>query len=223
MSVTCERSDVSIQSPAPVFSVTTLIDGSFKEVSLGDYLSQWVILMFYPLDFTFVCPTEILTFNDALPEFSRLNTTVLAISSDSEYSHHAWAQQARSAGGLGSDLCIPLLADRNMRMAREYGCLIEDKGITFRASYLIDPKGILRQFTMNDLPVGRSIDEALRLMQAFQFTDAHGEVCPANWKEGSKTIRADPLAKLDYFAATTDGTHENGKANGTKRARMDTE
>ncbi|KAH9021961.1 2-cysteine peroxiredoxin [Lactarius pseudohatsudake] len=213
----------TIQKPAPVFSVTALVDGAFKEVSLADYLGQWVILMFYPLDFTFVCPTEILAFNDALPEFARLNTTVLAISTDSEYSHHAWAQQARSAGGLGPDLRIPLLADRNMRVAREYGCLIEDKGITFRASYLIDPKGILRQITMNDLPVGRSVDEALRLVQAFQFTDAHGEVCPANWKEGSKTIRADPLAKLDYFAATANGAHENGKANGTKRARMDTE
>ncbi|KAH8996026.1 thioredoxin-like protein [Lactarius akahatsu] len=164
----------TIQSPAPVFS----------EVSLGDYLGQWVILMFYPL--------------------------YAPISTDSEYLHHAWAQQARSAGGLGPDLRIPLLADRNMRVAREYGCLIEDKGITFRASYLIDPKGILRYgslptwgwrqltITMNDLPVGRSVDEALRLVQAFQFTvNAHGEVCPANWKEGSKTIRADPLAKLD--------------------------
>ncbi|KAI9432336.1 peroxiredoxin [Lactarius indigo] len=238
----------TIQSPAPVFSVTAFIDGAFKEVSLADYLGQWVILMFYPLyarpsnpcassfpltpllfssgysDFTFVCPTEILAFNDALPEFARLNTTVLAISTDSEYSHHAWAQQPRSAGGLGPNLSIPLLADRNMRVAREYGCLIEDKGIAFRASYLIDPKGVLRQITMNDLPVGRSVDEALRLVQAFQFTDAHGEVCPANWKEGGKTIRADPLAKLDYFAAAAaNGTHENGKANGTKRARMDTE
>ncbi|KAH9062499.1 2-cysteine peroxiredoxin, partial [Lactarius deliciosus] len=186
-------------------SGTALIDGSFKEVSLADYLGQWVILMFYPLDSTFVCPTEILAFNDALLEFSRLDTTVLAISTDSEYSHYAWAQQARSAGGLGPDLRIPLLADRNMRIARDYGCLIEDKGITFRASYLVDPKGILRQITMNDPPIGRSVDKALRL-------DAHGE-----------TIRADPLAKLDYFAATTDGAHENGKANGTKRARMDTE
>ncbi|KAH8978119.1 2-cysteine peroxiredoxin [Lactarius hatsudake] len=187
----------TIQNPAPVFSVTALVDGAFKEVSLADYLGQWVILMFYPL-YALTSPLsalpEILAFNDALPEFARLNTTVLAISTDSEYSHHAWAQQARSAGGLGPDLRIPLLADRNMRVAREYGCLIEDKGITFRASYLIDPKG-----------------------------DAHGEVCPANWKEGSKTIRADPLAKLDYFAATADGAHENGKANGTKRARMDTE
>ncbi|KAH8986750.1 2-cysteine peroxiredoxin [Lactarius hatsudake] len=207
----------TIQNPAPVFSVTALVDGAFKEVSLADYLGQ--------CDFTFVCPTENLACSPNFPALILRYSVRLfsTISTDSEYSHHAWAQQARSAGGLGPNLCIPLLADRNMRVAREYGCLIEDKGITFRASYLIDPKGILRQITMNDLPVGRSVDEALRLVQAFQFTDAHGEVCPANWKEGSKTIRADPLAKLDYFAATADGAHENGKANGTKRARMDTE
>jgi peroxiredoxin (alkyl hydroperoxide reductase subunit C) len=153
-------------------------------------------------DFTFVCPTEILAFNDALPDFARINTTVLgtsssatcasrahhhvpraadttrlasshalaAISTDSEYSHHAWSQQPRSAGGLKPDLRIPLLADRSMGVAREYGCLIEDKGIALRASYLIDPRGVLRQITMNDLPVGRSVDEALGLVQAFQFT-----------------------------------------------------
>ncbi|KAH8991736.1 2-cysteine peroxiredoxin [Lactarius hatsudake] len=212
------------KSPAPVFSVTALIDGSFKEVSLADYLGQWVILMFYPLDFTFVCPTEILAFNNTLPKFARLNTTVL------EYSHYTWAQQVYSAGGLRPNLCISLLADCNMRVVRDNGCLIEDKGITFRTSYLIDPKGILRygsllhgQTTMNNLPVGWSVDEVLCLMQAFQFTDAHGKVCPANWKEGGKTIRADPLAKLNYFAATTNGAHENSKMNGTKCARMDTE
>ncbi|KAI0292354.1 peroxiredoxin [Multifurca ochricompacta] len=211
----------TIQSPAPAFTVTALVDNAFTDVSLSDYLGQWVILMFYPLDFTFVCPTEILAFNDALPEFARLNTRVLAISTDSEYSHYAWSQQARSAGGLGPNLRIPLLADRNMRVARDYGCLIEDKGITFRGSYLIDPEGVLRQITINDLPVGRSVDEALRLIQAFQFTDKYGEVCPANWKEGAKTIRADPTAKLEYFTALSDGAHENGKVNGTKRARVD--
>ena len=93
-----------------------------------------------------------------------------AISTDSEYSHYAWAQQPRAEGGLGPNLRIPLLADRSLRVARDYGCLIEDKGITFRASYLIDPKGVLRQFSVSDLPVGRSVDEALRLVQAFQFT-----------------------------------------------------
>jgi alkyl hydroperoxide reductase subunit AhpC len=147
--------------------------------------------VFLSSDFTFVCPTEILAFNDALPDFARVNTTVLgtfiadismppkltrptrlgaAISTDSEYSHYAWAQQPRAEGGLGPDLRIPLLADRNLRVARDYGCLIEEKGITFRASYLIDPKGVLRQFSVSDLPVGRSVDEALRLVQAFQFT-----------------------------------------------------
>ncbi|KAI9438900.1 hypothetical protein H4582DRAFT_2056772 [Lactarius indigo] len=146
-------------------------------------------------DFTFVYPTEILAFNDELPEFSRLNTTVLGTPSlaPTRFSGTAtWAM-------------------------REYGCLIEDNRITFRASYLIDSKGVLRQITTNDLPVGRSIDDVLHLVQAFQFTDAHGE-------EGSKTICADPLAKLDKFAtAIVDGALENGKASGTKRARMDTE
>ncbi|KAF8263207.1 peroxiredoxin [Lactarius quietus] len=205
-----------IQSPAPAFKVTALVDGAFKEVSLTDFHGQWVILMFYPLDFTLF----------ALPKSSRsmtrspnLSVTTLQCS----YSHHAWAQQARAAGGLGPNLRIPMLADRNMRVARDYGCLIEDKGITFRASYLIDPHGVLRQITMNDLPVGRSVEEALRLIQAFQFTDKHGEVCPANWKEGSKTIRADPVEKLDYFSTAADGAHENGTANVTKRARMDVE
>ncbi|KAI0292353.1 peroxiredoxin, partial [Multifurca ochricompacta] len=205
--------------PAPAFTVTALVDGTFKDVSLSDYLGQWVLLMFYPLDFTFVCPTEILAFNDAIPEFARLNTTVLAISTDSEYSHHAWAQQPRSAGGLGPNLRIPLLADRNMHVARDYGCLIDDKGITFRGSYLIDPEGILRQITVNDLPVGRSVDEALRIVQAFQFTDKHGEVCPANWKEGARTIRADPVAKLEYFGAVADSARQNGKLNGAKIGR----
>ncbi|KAH9052559.1 2-cysteine peroxiredoxin [Lactarius vividus] len=178
----------TIQNPAPVFSVTALVDSAFKEVSLADYLGQWVILMFYPLDFTFVCPTKILTFNDTLPKFACLNTTVLAISTDSD------------VGGLGVDLCIPLLADCNMRVVHEYGCLSEDKGITFRTSYLIDPR-----ITMNDLPVGRSFDEVLRLVQAFQFTDVHSE-----------TIHTDPLAKLEYFATTANGMHEKGRANGSK-------
>ncbi|KAH9957582.1 thioredoxin-like protein [Russula dissimulans] len=205
----------AIQHPAPAFTVTALVDGEFKEVSLKDYVGRWVFLFFYPLDFTFVCPTEILAFNDALPEFARLNTVVLAISTDSEYSHHAWVQQPRAAGGLGPNLRLPLLADRNMQVSRKYGVLIEEKGIALRGSFLIDPQGVLRQVTVNDLPVGRSVDEALRLVKAFQFTDLHGEVCPANWKEGAKTIRADPTEKLEYFA-----TVQNGEASGTKRARI---
>ncbi|KAH9987052.1 peroxiredoxin [Russula vinacea] len=186
----------TIQSPAPAFTVTALVDGAFKQVSLSDYAGQWVILMFYPLDFTFVCPTEILAFDTALPTL-HVQHTVLA---------------AAPEGGLGPNLRIPLLADRSLRVARDYGCLIEEKGITFRASYLIDPKGVLRQFSVSDLPVGRSVDEALRLVQAFQFTDEHGRC---------KDIRADPTAKLEYFAAVDGGKLENGKANGTKRTRVE--
>ncbi|KAI0260571.1 thioredoxin-like protein [Gloeopeniophorella convolvens] len=213
----------AIQSPAPSFSVPSVVDGTFKDIALEDYRGQWVLLMFYPLDFTFVCPTEILAFNDALPEFARLNTTVLAISTDSEYSHYAWAQQPRTEGGLGPGLRLPLLADRAMRVARSYGCLVEEKGVALRASYLIDPKGVLRQITMNDLPVGRSVGEALRLIQAFQFTDEHGEVCPANWTAGAKTIKADPTAKLEYFSAVgaPNATGEDAKVNGVKRVRVD--
>ncbi|KAI9432373.1 thioredoxin-like protein, partial [Lactarius indigo] len=146
-------------------------------------------------DFASVCPTGILVFNDALPEYFRLNTTVIGTPSlalNHEWTHSSRVHQAHSAGRLGPDLRISVLADRNMDI---------DRGVTFRASYLNDSKGVLRQITTNNLPVGRSIAEALRRVKAFQFTDAHGEVCYANWKEGSKTIRADPLAKLDYFAA----------------------
>jgi alkyl hydroperoxide reductase subunit AhpC len=121
-----------------------------------------------------VRPSATATHTTASTVATDTNAQHAAISTDSEYSHHAWSQQPRSAGGLGPDLRIPLLADRNMGVAREYGCLIEDKGIAFRASYLIDPRGVLRQITMNDLPVGRSVDEALRLVQAFQFTVSGG-------------------------------------------------
>ncbi|KAI0067420.1 thioredoxin-like protein [Artomyces pyxidatus] len=213
----------SIQSSAPTFSTTAVVDGLFKDVSLAEYLGQWVILLFYPMDFTFVCPTEILAFNDAIPEFESVNTTVLAVSTDSEYTHFAWAAQPRGEGGLGPNLHLPLLADKSMSISRSYGCLVEEKGISLRASYLIDPKGILRQITINDLPVGRSVDEALRLVKAFQFTDAHGEVCPANWSEGARTIKTDPTAKLEYFAAIGSDKMNgvNGKTNGVKRARVD--
>jgi len=139
-------------------------------------------------DFTFVCPTEIIAFNDALAQFKELNTEVLAVSTDSEYSHFAWANQPRKEGGLGPDLRLPLLADRTMTISRDYGVLLEEKGIALRGLFIIDPQGILRyvspaqskcsfsleaalrQITINDLPVGRSVEETIRLVKAFQFT-----------------------------------------------------
>ncbi|PCH34623.1 peroxiredoxin [Wolfiporia cocos MD-104 SS10] len=207
----------TVQKPAPAFKTTAVVDGLFQEVQLSDFLGQWVVLFFYPLDFTFVCPTEILAFNDALPQFKALNTTVLSASTDSHYAHLAWASKDRKEGGLGPDLKLPLLADKSMSIARDYGVLIEEEGVALRGLFLIDPKGILRQITINDLPVGRSVEETIRLVKAFQFTDEHGEVCPANWTEGGLTIKADPKASLEYFSAAG----ANGTENPKKRARID--
>ncbi|KAK0491834.1 thioredoxin-like protein [Armillaria luteobubalina] len=193
-----------IQRPAPTFKAAAVVDGLFEDVSLTDYLGQWVVLFFYPMDFTFVCPTEILAFNDALAEFKALDTKVLGVSTDSQHSHFAWANQPRKEGGLGPALKLPLIADRNMSISRDYGVLLEEEGIALRGLFIIDPKGILRQITVNDLPVGRSVDETIRLIKAFQFTDKHGEVCPANWHEGDKTMKADPKGSKEYFSAVGD-------------------
>ncbi|KAF7334627.1 2-cysteine peroxiredoxin [Mycena venus] len=182
-------------------------------------------LLFYPMDFTFVCPTEILAFNDALPALEAINTVVLGISTDSQFSHLAWSTQPRKQGGLGPDLKLPLVADKSMQISRDYGVLLEDEGIALRGLFIIDPKGILRQITVNDLPVGRSVDETMRLIKAFQFTDQYGEVCPANWIEGAKTIKADPKASLEYFDSANPEKNGNGVTNGSgvpaKRARVE--
>ncbi|KAG8906759.1 cTPxI [Tulasnella sp. 417] len=209
-----------IQRPAPVFSGTVVENGLFKQISLQDYLGKWVVLFFYPMDFTFVCPTEILAFDKALPEFAAINATVIACSTDSEYSHHAWATLAQSQGGLGPNLKLPLLADRSHKIAKDYGVLLEDEGITLRGLFLIDPKGVLRQMTINDLPVGRSVEETLRLIKAFQYTEEHGEGCPANWTQGSDTIKLDPKGKLEWFEKQLNGETNGVHVNGTKTKRV---
>ncbi|CAI8048682.1 Peroxiredoxin-4, partial [Geodia barretti] len=147
---------------------------------------------------TFVCPTEILAFNDRLEEFRAIDTEVVACSVDSKYTHYAWINTPREDGGLAG-LQMPLLSDLTKQIAKDYGVLLEDEGISLRGLFIIDRKGILRQITMNDLPVGRSVDETLRLVQAFQYTEEHGEVCPAGWKPGGKTIKPDPEKKKEYF------------------------
>jgi alkyl hydroperoxide reductase subunit AhpC len=190
-----------VQKPAPAFSATALVNGEFKKVSLSDYKGKYVVLFFYPLDFTFVCPTEITAFSDKVEEFKKLNTEVIACSVDSVYSHLAWTQIPRKQGGLG-EMKIPILADLTKQISKDYGVLIEEDGIALRGLFIIDGKGILRQITVNDLPVGRNVEEILRLVEAFQFTDEHGEVCPANWKKGKKTMKADPSKSKEYFEAT---------------------
>lgn len=185
-----------IQKPAPTFTKTAVVDGTFEEISLDQYKGQWVLLAFIPMAFTFVCPTEIIAYSDAVKKFADKNCQVLFASTDSEYTHLAWTNVARKDGGLGP-INIPLLADRNLSLSRDYGVLLEDEGIALRGIFLIDPKGTLRQITINDLPVGRSVDESFRLLEAFQFTEEHGEVCPANWQPGSETIDTQDAKK--YF------------------------
>jgi len=192
-------SKAQLTMPAPAFKGTAVVNGEFKTISLDDYKGKYLVFFFYPLDFTFVCPTEIIAFGDRSDEFRAINCEVVACSTDSHFSHLAWVNTPRKQGGLG-DMKIPLLADKTCQIARDYGVLKEDDGIAFRGLFIIDDKGNLRQITMNDLPVGRDVDETLRLVQAFQFTDKHGEVCPAGWRPGKDTMKADPKGSKSYFA-----------------------
>lgn len=191
-------SKAQISKPAPDWSGKAVVDGEFKDVKLSDYRGKYLVFFFYPLDFTFVCPTEIIAFSDRVNEFREINAEVIAVSVDSVFTHLAWINTPRTEGGLGK-MNIPLLADLTKQISKDYGVLLEDAGHTLRGLFIIDDKGVLRQITMNDLPVGRSVDETLRLVQAFQYTDAHGEVCPAGWKPGADTIIPDPKEKLSYF------------------------
>ncbi|XP_012263837.2 peroxiredoxin 1 [Athalia rosae] len=190
-----------LQKPAPAFQGTAVVNGQFKEISLSDYKGKYLILFFYPLDFTFVCPTEIVAFSDRVAEFRAIGCEVVAASTDSHFSHLAWINTPRKQGGLG-DMNIPLLADKSFKISRDYGVLDEESGIPFRGLFIIDDKQNLRQITVNDLPVGRSVDETLRLVQAFQYTDKYGEVCPAGWKPGQKTMKPDVKESQQYFKDT---------------------
>ncbi|KAJ0394509.1 hypothetical protein ATCC90586_007838 [Pythium insidiosum] len=192
---------LKIRHPAPEFTAQAVVDGEFKTVSLKDYRGKYVVLFFYPLDFTFVCPTEIIAFSEKAEAFRQIGCEVLGCSTDSKFSHLAWINTPRKKGGLG-EMQIPLIADYNKEIARAYNVVIEegeDAGVALRGAFIIDREGNLRQMTVNDLPVGRNVDEILRLVEAFQFVDEHGEVCPANWKKGAKTMKADPKGSLEYF------------------------
>jgi alkyl hydroperoxide reductase subunit AhpC len=191
-----------IQKPAPQFEVEAVVNGDFKTVKLRDYVGKYVVLLFYPLDFTFVCPTELIAFSDRAKEFDEIDCAILGFSVDSVYTHLAWSNTPRNHGGIGN-LAFPHCSDLTKKVSRDYGILIEDgsdAGVALRGLFIIDGKGILRQVTVNDLPIGRSVDETLRLVKALQFTDKYGEVCPANWKPGSDTIKADPKESQTYFS-----------------------
>ncbi|WP_246014702.1 peroxiredoxin [Geomonas oryzae] len=172
-----------VGDPAPGFKldawVSTTQGKEFRQVSLDEFRGKWVVLFFYPMDFTFVCPTEIKGFNEALAGFEQLNTVVLGASTDSKYSHLAWVQR----GDLGN-LRYPLLSDIKKEVAMKYGCLDEKDGVALRALYIIDPEGVLQYQVVHNLDVGRSIEETMRVLEALQT----GSLCPLGWKPGQKTL-----------------------------------
>jgi alkyl hydroperoxide reductase subunit AhpC len=190
---------VLVQQQAPsICAQAVMPDGTFKELQLSDYLEQYVLLFFYPLDFTFVCPTEIIAFSERIAEFEERKVQVLGASVDSHFTHLAWRNTPRQEGGIG-DIKYPLIADLNRSIAESYGVLIPD-GIALRGLFLIDRDGIVRHQTVNDLPLGRSVDEALRVIDAWQHFEEHGEVCPADWKRGAATIKPEPEASREFFS-----------------------
>jgi peroxiredoxin (alkyl hydroperoxide reductase subunit C) len=190
-----------VSREAPDFELVGYYNGEFKKYKLSDYRGKWVILLFYPLDFTFVCPTEVLNFSDAADELVKLNCQIFGISVDSQYVHKAWVDTKREDGGLGGSLNYPLLADLSKEVAREYGTLLDGEGVALRGLFLINPDGIVMHTTINHLSVGRSVVEAKRVLKAFQFVTTHeGQVCPADWEEGKETMRADPDGVKEYLA-----------------------
>lgn len=189
-----------VQQPAPAFKAQAVMpDGSFKEVSLSDYRGKYVLVFFYPLDFTFVCPTEIIAFSDRAAEFEALNVQILGVSIDSHFTHLAWRNTPRTDGGLGQ-INYPLVADLKKQIAQDFGVLLAG-GIALRGSFLIDRDGIVRHVVVNDLPLGRNVDEALRMVRALQHFEQHGEVCPANWNQGARTIKPTVQDSKSFFSA----------------------
>ena len=187
-----------VAKPAPNFTAQAVMpDGSFKEIKLSDYKGKYVILFFYPLDFTFVCPTEIIAFSNSMDEFKKRNAEVLGVSVDSHFSHLAWRNTDRKNGGLG-DIAYPLVADLNKKITYDYG-VMHEVGIAFRGLFLIDKEGVVQHQVINNLPLGRNIEEALRMVDALQFHENNGEVCPANWKSGEDGMKPDPSGSKTYF------------------------
>jgi alkyl hydroperoxide reductase subunit AhpC len=182
---------------APDFKGQAVINGGIKEISLNDFKGKWKVLFFYPLDFTFVCPTEITAFSDQISLFSDLGCEVIGCSVDSQFSHLAWTKQSRKEGGLG-EIKYPLLADLNKDVARNYGCLA-DGGVAYRATYIIDDNNNVQHVSINNLGVGRNVEEVARLVEGFQYTAKHGEVCPAGWTKGKGSMKPDPVGSKEYF------------------------
>nr|YP_009395401.1 2-Cys peroxiredoxin [Polysiphonia infestans]ARW64381.1 2-Cys peroxiredoxin [Polysiphonia infestans] len=189
---------LQVGDKAPDFSATAVHEQEFKKVNLCDYLGKYLILLFYPLDFTFVCPTEIIAFSDKYDKFSSMNTEILGISVDSEYCHLAWTQLDRDAGGVG-DLRYPLVSDLNKQISLSYN-ILNLEGKALRGLFIIDDCGFIQHSVINNLDVGRSINETIRVLQAVQYVKSNpDEVCPANWQPGDSTIKTNVNLSKEYF------------------------
>lgn len=187
-----------IGKTAPDFSCQALVQGSIKDVSLKDYAEYIKILLFYPLDFSFVCPTELQAFNSISEELAKRNAIVLGISVDSVYSHLAWWERPKKQGGL-EGVSFPLLSDMTKEICRAYGVLDEEKGYAARALFIIDSSSIVQHIEINTASVGRNTHEALRLLDALAFVKTHGEACPINWTPGDVGIVQNEQGVVDYF------------------------
>jgi len=190
-----------VTKEAPDFTADAVMpDNSFGTIKLSSYRGKNVVLFFYPLDFTFVCPSEILAFNKRLADFKARNCEVIGVSVDSKFTHLAWKNTPVDNGGIG-DIQYPLVADLKKEIATEYGVLFDKAGVALRGLFLIDTMGVVRHAVINDLPLGRSVGEALRMVDALQFVETHGDqVCPANWQEGDEAMKPTAQGVASYLA-----------------------
>jgi len=185
---------------APYFEGEAAIGADFKKISLNDYKGKYLCLFFYPLDFTFVCPTELHAFSEKMDEFKKRNCDVLACSIDSKFSHAAWLRTPKEQGGI-QGVKYPILADIHKTVARSYGTLFEDAGVAFRGLFLINKEGIVQHALVNNLPLGRNVDEAIRTLDAIQYHEENGEVCPANWVKGQSGMKATNEGLKTFFTS----------------------
>ena len=194
---------VTLRKTMPHFTALAVLNEEIITVDSRNYKGKYKVIMFYPLDFTCVCGTDIITFSDAIDRFRSLDTEVFGVSTDSHFSHLAWTKMDRNQDGVGR-LAYPLIADFSKDISRDYGLLVENEedelhAASHRGLFIIDRDDIVRHIYVNDAPVGISVDEIIRLIQAFQYTDQNGVVCPANWKPGASTIIPDQKKKMEYF------------------------
>lgn len=190
---------VLVGKQAPKFRAKAVIDGRIvNDFSLVSFLGKNVVFFFYPLDFTFVCPTELHAFQEKMEDFNRRDTQIVACSVDSPYCHAAWLNTPKSKGGI-QGITYPLVSDMNRTIASDYDVLIPNEGIAYRGLFIVDKQGLVRHQVVNDLPLGRNIDEVLRMLDALVFFEENGEVCPANWQKGSQSMKPTHEGLERYF------------------------